>query len=184
MRPGCRSLLAGDFVPSSPVLSRASTLLQPEKTFRAIWATRPPDLTPLRAQNPIRLTRLEKLPLPCKGYMKLTFIELPLFTSLVTQITGDYFLNQLQNDLLKDPEKGDIIPRLQGLRKVRMALQGRSRSGGARVIYLYLPQHYTVIFFYIYTKSKSENLSPDQQRRLRTAVETIKREFRHENQGH
>jgi hypothetical protein len=116
--------------------------------------------------------------------MKLTFIELPLFTSLVTQVTDDYYLNQLQNDLLKDPEKGDIIPRLQGLRKVRMALQGRSRAGGARVIYLYLPQHQTVIFFYIYTKAKSENLTPDQEKRLRAAVETIKREFRHENQGH
>ena len=54
--------------------------------------------------------------------MKLTFIELPLFTSLVTEVTDDHFFNQLQNDLLKDPEKGDIIPRLQGLRKVRMAL--------------------------------------------------------------
>ena len=32
--------------------------------------------------------------------MKLTFIELPLFTSLVTQVTDDYYLNQLQNDLL------------------------------------------------------------------------------------
>ena len=51
--------------------------------------------------------------------MKLTFIELPLFTSLVMQVTDDHFLNQLQNDLLKDPEKGDIIPRVQGLRKVR-----------------------------------------------------------------
>jgi hypothetical protein len=91
--------------------------------------------------------------------MRLTFIELPLFTSLVTQVTDDNFLNQLQNDLLKDPEKGDIMPRLQGLRKVRMALRGRSRAGGARVIYLYLPRHY--IFFYIYTKAKSENLTPE-----------------------
>ena len=65
-----------------------------------------------------------------------------------------------------------------------MALQGRSRSGGARVIYLYLPQHHAVIFFYVYTKAKSENLTPDQEKRLRAAVETIKREFRHENQGH
>ncbi len=116
--------------------------------------------------------------------MKLTFIELPLFTSLITQLTDDHFLIQLQNDLLKDPHKGDIIPRLQGLRKVRMALQGRGRSGGARVIYLYLPQHHAVIFFYIYTKAKSENLTSDQEKRLRAAVETIKREFRHENQGH
>jgi hypothetical protein len=116
--------------------------------------------------------------------MKLTFIELPLFTNLVTQITEDYYLNQLQNDLLKNPEKGDIIPRLQGLRKVRMALQGRSRAGGARVIYLYLPQHHTIIFFYIYTKAKAENLTPEQEKRLRAAVQTIKLEFRHENQSH
>jgi hypothetical protein len=115
--------------------------------------------------------------------MKLTFIELPLFTGLVTQITDDHFLNQLQNDLLKDPEKGDIVPRLQGLRKVRMALQGRSRSGGARVIYLYLPRHCAIVFFYIYTKAKSENLTSDQEKRLRAAVETIKLEFRHENKG-
>jgi hypothetical protein len=116
--------------------------------------------------------------------MKLTFIELPLFTSLVLQVTDDHFLNELQNDLLKDPEKGSIIPRLHGLCKVRMALQGRSRSGGARVIYLYLRQHQALIFFYLYTKAKSENLTPDQEKRLRAAVETIKREFRHENQGH
>jgi hypothetical protein len=116
--------------------------------------------------------------------MKLTFIELPLFTSLVTQITDDQHYRQLQNDLLKNPEKGDLIPRLHGLRKVRMALEGRGRSGGARVIYLNLPQHRVVIFFYIYTKARSENLTPDQERRLRTAVETIKREFRHENQSH
>ncbi|MDI1249614.1 MAG: hypothetical protein PSV13_12185 [Lacunisphaera sp.] len=106
-----------------------------------------------------------------------------MFISLVTQITDDQYYRHLQNDLLKDPEKGDLIQRLHGLRKVRMALQGKSRAGGARVIYLYLPQHHTVILFYIYTKAKSENLTPDQERRLRVAVETIKREFRHENQG-
>ncbi len=116
--------------------------------------------------------------------MKLTFIELPLFTRLVAEIADDSYLNRLQNDLLKNPEKGDLIPRLHGLRKVRMAIQGKGRQGGARVIYLHLPQQHTVIFFYIYTKAKSENLTPEQERRLQGAVETIKREFRHENQSH
>ena len=100
------------------------------------------------------------------------------------QVADDSFLNRLQNDLLKNPEKGDLIPRLQGLRKVRMAIQGRGQRGGARVIYLNLPQHHAIVFFYVYTTAKSENLTPDQARRLRAAVETIKREFRHENQGH
>ena len=47
-----------------------------------------------------------------------------------------------------------------------------------------LPQHHAIVFFYVYTKAKSENLTPDQARRLRAAVETIKREFRHENERH
>jgi hypothetical protein len=112
--------------------------------------------------------------------MSLIFIETPLFTSLVTQITDDQHLSQLQNDLLKDQEKGDLMPRLHGLRKVRMALAGKGRSGGARVIYLNLPQHHVIIFFYIYTKAKSVKLSSDQEHRLKVAVEIIKREFRNE----
>lgn len=114
--------------------------------------------------------------------MKLTFIELPLFTSLITQVAADSWLNRLQHDLLKNPEKGDLIPRLQGLRKVRMAIQGQGQRGGARVIYLSLPEHHAIVFFYVYTKAKAENLTPDQARRLRAAVATIKRDFRHENE--
>jgi hypothetical protein len=114
--------------------------------------------------------------------MRLTFIELPLFTNLITQVADDAQFNRLQDDLLKDPEKGDLIPRLHGLRKVRMALRGQGQRGGARVIYLSLPQHHAIVFFYVYTKAKSENLTPEQERRLRLAVETIKREFRHEKQ--
>lgn len=113
--------------------------------------------------------------------MNLTFIELPLFTRLIMQITDDAHLLQLQNDLLKNPEKGDLIPRLHGLRKARMAIQGKGRRGGARVIYLYLPRHAAIVFFYLYTKAKSENLTPEQERRLKDAVESIKREFRHEH---
>ena len=112
--------------------------------------------------------------------MRLVFIELPLFTAQITAIAGDHWLNRLQDDLLKQPEKGDLIPRLLGLRKVRMALPGRGKRSGARVIYLYLPNHQAILFFYIYTKAESVNLTPDQERRLQTAVATIKREFRHE----
>jgi hypothetical protein len=68
--------------------------------------------------------------------------------------------------------------------KATLEIKALQIASGQRAIYLYLPQHHTVIFFYVYTKAKSENLTPDQEKRLRAAVETIKREFRHENQGH
>jgi hypothetical protein len=36
-----------------------------------------------------------------------------------------------------NPEAGDIIPETAGVRKIRWALAGRSKRGGARVIYYY-----------------------------------------------
>jgi hypothetical protein len=74
--------------------------------------------------------------------------------------------------------KGDIMPHSGGLRKVRMKLPGRGKSGGARVIYLHLEKHTMIVFFYVYTKAKSENLSAEQLSRLRHAVALIKREFK------
>jgi hypothetical protein len=34
------------------------------------------------------------------------------------------------------PDAGDVIPRMGGLRKIRLALPGRGKRGGARVLYL------------------------------------------------
>ena len=65
-----------------------------------------------------------------------------------------------------------------GLRKVRLRLPGRGKSGGSRVIYLYLERHDAIVFFYAYTKAKSENLTADQLKRLRNAVAVIKQEFK------
>ena len=59
-----------------------------------------------------------------------------------------------------------------------MRLPGRGKSGGARVIYLHLPRHETIVLFYAYTKAQRENLSPEQLRRLREAVSIIKQEFK------
>ena len=59
-----------------------------------------------------------------------------------------------------------------------MRLAGRGKSGGARVIYLYLERDDIIVFFYVYTKAKSENLTGDQLKRLRNAVAVVKQEFR------
>ena len=61
-----------------------------------------------------------------------------------------------------------------------MVLAGRGKRGGARVIYLHLPQQEVIVLFYAYPKTACENISADQPKRLRVAAETIKQEFRHE----
>jgi hypothetical protein len=107
-----------------------------------------------------------------------TFIELPLFTELISDLVDDTSYAEFQKELLRQPEKGDVMQHAGGLRKVRLRLPGRGKSGGARVIYLYLERHDTIVFFYVYTKAKSENLTAEQLKRLRNAVAIIKQEFK------
>jgi hypothetical protein len=103
---------------------------------------------------------------------------MPLFTKLIIGLVDDAAYAVFQNELLRNPKKGNVIPHSGGLRKIRMRLSGRGKSGGARVIYLHLEERDIIVFFYVYTKSESEDLSPDQLKRLRTAVAIIKQEFK------
>lgn len=106
------------------------------------------------------------------------FIEVPLFTGQIIDLVDDATYTAFQKELLLNPKKGDVIPQSGGLRKVRMRLPGRGKSGGARVIYLHLEERMIIVLFYVYTKAKSENLSAEQLKRLRMAVAVIKQEFK------
>jgi mRNA-degrading endonuclease RelE of RelBE toxin-antitoxin system len=85
-----------------------------------------------------------------------TFIELPSFTKVITDLVSDADYTEFQKELLKNPKKGDVIPQSAGLRKVRMRLPGRGKSGGARIIYLHLDDRSIIILVYVYTKQKAK----------------------------
>ena len=106
------------------------------------------------------------------------FVEVPSFTRQITELVDDAVYTEFQKQLLQNPKKGDVIPNSGGLRKVRMKLPGRGKSGGARVIYLHIEERVIIVFFYVYTKTKSQNLSANQLKRLRAAVAVIKQEFK------
>ena len=61
-----------------------------------------------------------------------TFVEQPLFTRLLVELVDDDAYRKFQNELAANPEKGPVVKGSGGLRKVRMALPGRGKSGGAR----------------------------------------------------
>jgi hypothetical protein len=65
-----------------------------------------------------------------------------------------------------------------GVRKVRMRLPGRGKSGGARVIYLYLENHAVIYLLTLYTKKEQTDLSPEQKKAISSVVEEIKRAYR------
>ena len=109
--------------------------------------------------------------------MDVCFVELEAFTAEVLRVADEETLRQFEAELAAKPEAGDLIRHSGGLRKARMKLPGRGKSGGARVIYLWLPLARRFVLFMLYTKAKQANIPPALLARLRGAVETIKMKY-------
>lgn len=120
---------------------------------------------------------LEKTPLLCKGIQVFTFIEHPTFTKQIELLLSDEEYRRLQTDLAANPETGDLIPGLAGLRKLRWGAKGKGKRGGARIIYLLITKPGFIYLFYAYTKGDISDMSSEQKKRLAKAVEEIKREY-------
>ena len=101
------------------------------------------------------------------------FFETPVFTRRVTELLSDDEYAELQKVLVADPNAGDLIPGSGGLRKIRWAIQGRGKRGGARIIYYHLISRDQFYILLIYGKNEQDDLSPEQLRMLKKAVEAI-----------
>lgn len=97
------------------------------------------------------------------------FIETPTFTRMVTALLTDDEYRELQNELVENPERGDLIKGGGGIRKLRYAAQGRGKSGGVRVIY-YNHQIYMLV---VYPKSKKDDLTDKETAILREFVKEL-----------
>ncbi|PJG86440.1 toxin [Conservatibacter flavescens] len=108
--------------------------------------------------------------------MKLTFIELPPFQRYRTEFLDDEAYRLFQNELLENPEKGDLIQGLGGLRKVRISDNNRNKGkrGGARVIYYYVVNRDQIFLITAYGKHKQTDLTTEQRKALLSLIETIK----------
>lgn len=94
------------------------------------------------------------------------FIELPFFTRTAADLLDDDDLRRLQARLVARPEGGDLIPGSGGLRKLRVALPGRGRRGGGRVIYYWQAAHDRIYRVFAYAKNVQGDLTPDQLQQL------------------
>ncbi len=58
-----------------------------------------------------------------------------------------------------NPEAGDLIPETGGIRKLRWALPGGGKRGGARVIYFFHSEKLPVFLLAVYGKNEKANLT-------------------------
>ncbi len=93
------------------------------------------------------------------------FVETPFFTRFCEEHVDDDDLQRLQMQLLVHPDAGDLIRGAKGLRKLRWALPGRGKSGGARVIYYWRSAAGMIYLLHAYAKNTQADLT-DKQRKL------------------
>ena len=89
---------------------------------------------------------------------------------------GDDEQHELENILLENPRKGAVTEGLAGIRKLRIKLDGRGKSGGGRVIYLDILEKEKIYLLFAYPKNVQEDLTSEQRRLLRRMAEAIMEE--------
>ncbi|MFS6804453.1 MULTISPECIES: type II toxin-antitoxin system RelE/ParE family toxin [Enterobacterales] len=103
------------------------------------------------------------------------FIETSMFTRQIKEIATDDELKELQKALIESPDRGDLIQKTGGLRKIRMATGSQGKSGSARVIY-FLATKEVIYLIMAYPKSTKDSLTDAEKAELKKLTKALKGE--------
>jgi hypothetical protein len=103
-------------------------------------------------------------------------IETSFFTKQIARLMTDDEYSELQIELAKYPESGDLIPGGNGLRKLRWGAPGIGKRSGYRVIYYWTDAKNRIYMLMIYAKSTQQNLDKGQITALAKVVAQMKKE--------
>jgi hypothetical protein len=101
--------------------------------------------------------------------MKAVFVELPMFSRYRADYLDDEGFRGLQDDMMKNPEAGDVIEGTGGLRKRRYgdSRRGKGKRGGLRVIYYWWDGRRQFWLFTLYDKDETSDLSAREKKALK-----------------
>lgn len=90
---------------------------------------------------------------------RVTVVETPEFLSSTRNLMGDEERAALVEFLARNPAAGDLVVGTGGVRKLRWALEGRGKSGGARVIYFFHNASMPLFALTAFAKNQRADLS-------------------------
>ena len=75
------------------------------------------------------------------------------------------------------PDAGVILAGSKGLRKLRIPLAGRGKSGGGRIVYWYQSPGFPAVLLWVFAKNEADNLTASQLKRLVGEAEWLIEDF-------
>jgi len=110
--------------------------------------------------------------------MKKLFVETSGFTERVSKFLDEGAFIALQKQLIANPNRGTVIKGCGGLRKMRLAdpKRRKGKRGGARLIYLHVPEANWIFLIDIYDKGEKEDLADAERKILKQLAEQFKRQ--------
>jgi len=106
-----------------------------------------------------------------------TVVETAEFLARSSKLMSDEQRARVVEMLARDPECGEIMRGTGGVRKVRVALPGRGKSGGARVIYYFHGETLPLFALTVFAKNERANLTLAERNAMASVVRAIKQQF-------
>jgi hypothetical protein len=106
-----------------------------------------------------------------------TVAETSVFIAKASRIMSDAERAQIVDIVAARPDAGVIITGSKGLRKLRIALAGRGKRGGGRIIYWYHSPEFPAVLLWVFAKNEADDLTAAQLKRLISETDGLIEDF-------
>ena len=106
--------------------------------------------------------------------MKRKFVMMPVFDKQWRNMgLDDNDLQNLQSQLLENPQIGNVIKGTGKLRKMRFAFHDRGKSGSGRVLYVDFVIAETIYLIFAYPKNEKDNLTDEECNNIKKLIDRL-----------
>ena len=106
--------------------------------------------------------------------MKRQFVMMPVFDKQWRDMgLNDDDLQNLQAELLSNPQIGKVIKGTGKLRKMRFALPNKGKSGSSRVLYVDFVLAETIYLIFAYPKNEKDDLTDEERNNIKKMIDKM-----------
>jgi hypothetical protein len=105
----------------------------------------------------------------------ISVIETGAYLARAGKVLSEVEQHAVLQMIARDLTCGVVMEGTGGVRKIRLAIGGRGKSGGARAIYYFHSDVMPVYLLTVFAKNEKANLTPAERNALARMVDTLKR---------